>query len=576
MTGAAATTSHESTAPPAHIHRRSLSRAPLFDRSSLKEDFLSGLTVALVGLPQCLAYAMMSGLPPAYGLATAAVPGVIAAILGRSAQVITGPTNTTSLLILAALGPWLGESGLLSPEGLPVLATLTLLAGVIRVLGSFAGAAALLRFLPASVLVGFTAGAGILIALMQLDEALGLPAVRGGSLLDEVVGIFRSMAAGQRPAFGAVLTTIATSAALIAGQRWSRARRWPIALFAVLVAMLVAWGLDLDAAHGLPLVSDRSGIPQGWPPMAMPSFDPALFGELALPATAIVFLGTLELTVTARAGGERPDMKRELFAQGFANVIGAFTASFPASASLTRSALLKLGGGVTRLAALSAALAVVPILLFGGTFVGFIPQASLAGVLFVTAIGMIDRARIGAMWSMSKEARVLLVVTLITTLTLPLEWAILIGAGLGLAIHLARTSSPRVIALVPAEDGLRPLEVNERPDTLVLEISGDVHYAAVSAFAREVRGKTPSSVKRLILDVSHAHEMRFAALTTLEQLASELGARGTSLELAGVHDHFAKILAQSANRVPVTRWDPVPGAALARVLAGEAKPATLA
>jgi len=119
----------------------------LFDRRTLREDLLSGLTVALVGLPQCLAYAMMSGLPPAYGLATAAVPGAIAALAGRSAQVVTGPTNTTGLLILAALGPWLGSTGLLTPEGLPVLATLTLMAGALRVVGSYAGAAQLLRFL---------------------------------------------------------------------------------------------------------------------------------------------------------------------------------------------------------------------------------------------------------------------------------------------------------------------------------------------------------------------------------------------------------------------------------------------
>lgn len=575
MTHAASTTD-EASPPRAHLHRRSLSRAPLFDRATLKDDVLSGVTVALVGLPQCLAYAMMSGLPPAYGLATAAVPGVIAALLGRSAQVITGPTNTTSLLILAALGPWIAESGLLSPEGLPVLATLTLLAGLIRVAGAFAGAAVLLRFLPASVLVGFTAGAGILIALMQLDEALGLPTVRGGTFIDEVRGVHRMLAAGHVPAAGAVVTTLATSAALLVGQRWVRARRWPVALLAVLAAMLAAWALDLDAAHGLPLVSDRSPIPQGWPPAALPSFDPALLGELALPAAAIVFLGTLELTVTARAGGERPDMKRELFAQGVANAVGAFTAAFPASASLTRSALLKLGGGVTRLAALSAALALVPILLFGGGFVGYIPQASLAGVLFVTAIGMIDRARIAAMWSTGKEARVLVVVTLIATLTLPLEWAILIGAGLGLALHLARTSSPRVIALVPEEDGaLRPLAEGERVEALVLEVSGDLHYAAVAAWAREVRAKTPEGVERLVIDVSHAHEMRFAAMTTLEQLATELGARGVHIELAGVSEHFAQVLAQSGSGVPVTRWDPRPGAALARCLAGDAAPATI-
>lgn len=546
------------------IHRRALSDAPLFRRGSLREDLLSGLTVALVGLPQCLAYAMMSGLPPAYGLATAAVPGVIAAIAGKSAQVVTGPTNTTGLLILAALGPWLGASGLLTPEGLPVLATLTLMAGLIRVVGSYVGAAELLRFLPSSVLVGFTAGAGILIALMQLDEALGIPPVRGSGLFGEARGVWNALSSGHPPAVGAVLTTAATAAALILGKKY--APRWPIALLAVLAAIGVAWAFGLDAAGGLPLVSDRSAIPMGWPEGALPRFDPALLADLAAPALAIVFLGTLELTVTARAGAERPDMKRELQSQGWANVIGAFTSAFPASASLTRSALLKLGGGRTRLAAASAALTVIPILLFGGGFVGLIPQASLAGILFVTAFGMVDRARMTRMWQANRETRVLMVATLVATLTLPLEWAILIGAGLGLSIHLAKTAAPRVVALRCDDGELRPLGDGAAPRTLVLEVSGDLHYAAVGAFAKEVRAKVRPGTERVIIDLTHAHEMRYQALTSLETLARELEERGASLELAGVPEPFAQILEHAGSELPFTRFDPTPGRALRRCL----------
>jgi SulP family sulfate permease len=559
--------------PPVYVHRRSLSHAPLFDAASIKDDVLSGLTVALVGLPQCLAYAMMSGLPPAYGLATAAVPGAIAAILGRSAQVVTGPTNTTGLLILAALGPWLGESGLLSPAGLPVLATLTVMAGAIRIVGSYAGAAELLRFLPASVLVGFTAGAGILIGVMQLDEALGIPPLRGGGLFKEMQGVWTAATSGPGVGLGAIATTVGTVAALVLGKRY--VPRLPVALLAVLAAMGVAWAFGLDAAHGLPLVSDRASIPSGWPPGAMPRFDPQLFLELAAPAVAIVFLGTLELTVTARAGSERPDMKRELRAQGWANLIGAFASSVPASASLTRSALLKLGGARTRLAALSAALTVVPILFFGGTFAGYIPQASLAGVLFVTAGGMIDRGRIAQMWAVGAETRVLVAVTLIGTLTLPLEWAILIGAGLGLAIHLAKTSSPRVVVLVVDGNEVTPFVPGYVPRTVILEVSGDLHYAAVSAFTREVQKKTPPSATRVILDLSHAHEMRYSALAAIERLRDELADQDVTLELAGVPRQFEQLLAQCAIDIPLTSWEEMPGASVRHAIEGHGEPPRL-
>ena len=146
--------------------------------SSSRTDLVAGLTVALVGLPQCIAYALMSGLPPAYGLSTAAVAGFVAALAGRSTQVVTGPTNTTGLLILGALLPYLGANGLLRPDALRVLATLTVLAGAIRIVAAIAGGAHMLRFIPDSVLIGFTAGVAILIGVMQLDEALGLPPAR--------------------------------------------------------------------------------------------------------------------------------------------------------------------------------------------------------------------------------------------------------------------------------------------------------------------------------------------------------------------------------------------------------------
>ena len=158
-------------------------------RFRFRADLLAGLVVTLIAIPQCLALALVAGLPPVYGLTTAAVPGLVAALAGRSAQVVTGPTNTTGLLVLGALTPLLGANGLLRPEGLPVLATLTLLAGVLRLVAARFGGATLLRFLPDSVLVGFTAGAGILIGAMQLDEALGLPPVAGSSLLGEALAV---------------------------------------------------------------------------------------------------------------------------------------------------------------------------------------------------------------------------------------------------------------------------------------------------------------------------------------------------------------------------------------------------
>jgi SulP family sulfate permease len=538
----------------------------------LSGDLQAGLTVALVGLPQCLAYALMSGLPPAYGLSTAAVAGVVAALFGRSTQVVTGPTNTTGLLILAALAPHLAPNGLLGEGGLPVLATLTLLAGAIRVVVALAGGAHLIRFLPESVLVGFTAGAGLLIAAMQLDEALGLPGVRASGLVSELRAVGSSL-----PDLGvpALLVTGATVAIVSLGLRWSA--RSPAALLAVLGAAGFAMASGLSQASGLPLVRDRAGVPSGWPVGALPSLDPGLLQQLLVPASAIVLLGSLELAVTARAGGARPDMKREILAQGWANVAGAFGASFPASASLTRSALLRLGGARTRLAAVAGALFTVPILLLGGTLVGGIPQASLAGVLFVIAFRMVDRTAMRRLWCASPETRLLLALTFLATLLLPLEWAILIGCGTGLVIHLANTAAPRLRLLRPESGRLVPVAAREIPDTVVLEVSGDLHYAAVPPFVSEAEALLRPGLRRVIVDLSHAHEIRFTALRALEALAAEIEAGGGSLCLAGADEDVQALVRRSGSLLRVVPAEAEPGLSVRRCLEALAsEPATAA
>ena len=530
-------------------------------REAIPGDLQAGLTVALVGLPQCLAYALLAGLPPAYGLSTAVVAGFVAAVLGQSAHVATGPTNTTGLLILAALSPWLGANGLVPTEALPALATLTLLVGVIRVAAAAVGGAELVRFLPESVLVGFTAGAGILIAAMQLDEALGLTGVQAHGLASELAGIAGALAGVRWPA---VTMCAATTALLLASRRLSP--KLPIALLCVVgcaaAAALFGWG----SATGLPLVGERTAVPSGWPPGALPALEIGLLRQLLLPACAIVLLGTLELAVTARAGGARANMGREITAQGWANVAGAFAAGFPASASLTRSALLRMGGARTRLAAGAAALLTLPMLLFAGRFVGDVPQACLAGVLFATAFRMVDRNAMLRLWRASAETRLLLLLTLLATLVLPLEWAILLGSGTGLVIHLANTSAPRLRLLRLADRRLVPVAPGESPREVVLEVSGNLHYAAVPPFVSEAERLIPPAARVVVIDLSYAHEIRFTALRAFEQLAEEVESDGGRLWLAGVSPETQALVTRSGSALRVVPAEDEPGLSVRRAL----------
>jgi SulP family sulfate permease len=530
----------------------------------LRRNVQSGLTVALVGLPQCLAYAIMSGLPPAYGLATAAVPGVVAALVGKSDQIVTGPTNTTGLLILAALGPYLAANGLIGPQGLPVLATLTLLAGLIRLAVTFVGGASVVDFLPESVLVGFATGAGVLIAAMQLDEALGMTAVHGGNLVSVAAAFSSKLLGGERPAWPAVLVTALTVIAIALGRKWRP--RWPIALSVVVLGAGFALATGINQASGLPLVGDRARVDAGWPPGALPTLDLGVWRDLFVPAAAIVLIGTLELTVAARAFGARPDMAREVRAQGFANVIGAFTSAFPASASLTRSVLLKLGGAQSRVAAAIAAVAVVPLLFVAAPLVRAIPLASLAGVLMITAASMIRIEQIRRMWPFARPTRILLAVTFVATITLPLEWAILGGAGLGLAIHLAETTHVRFELRRLEGDVLVLVGTDEKPRAIVVEVSGNLHYAAIRRFLHEIESRIPADTSLLVIDLSHAHSMRYAAFLAFEELQKRARERGAKVVLAGVSPSFMAMLRQAHSELTVYEYDPTPSKSAIRAL----------
>jgi SulP family sulfate permease len=529
---------------------------------TLGADLEAGLTVALVALPQAIAYAMLAGVPPAYGLSTAAVSAVVAAAAGRSAQVATGPTNTTGLLILAALTPVLADNGLIRADALPVLATLTLLAGVIRLVVALGGGAGLVRFLPDSVLVGFTLGAATLIGGMQLDEALGLPPVRSTNLRTQMTGILAHLGDVHLAAVGCSAITV-----VVVGFGRHLAPRAPLPLLAVLGSTVMAWGLGLDGRRGLPLVLDRSAVPAGWPAIALPTWNPEVIERLLIPASAVVLLGTLELAVSARARGERADMRREIMAQGWANVVGAFTGCFPASASFTRSALLRMAGARTRWAAAMSGLAVLPVVFFGAPLVARIPQASLAGVVLVVAYNMIDRHSARRLWRASGETRLLLVLTFVATLVLPIEWAIFIGSGTGLVIHLAKTSAPRLRLLKPGGAGLVPVAPGETPDVVVLEVSGDLHYAAVPPFLSEAERLLPARTRLVILDLAHAHEMRFSGLRGVEHLAQQLARHGATLWLAGVDGKMQALLERSESPLPWVAAEAEPGLSVRKCLA---------
>lgn len=505
-------------------------------------DINAGLLVALVGIPQCLAYAMLSGLPPMYGLVTAAIPGMIAAVLGKSAGVTVGPTNTTGLIILASLTPWANEPELL----LTAMATLAFLAGVARLMIVVLKAERIFDFVPEAVMIGFATGAAIIIALMQLDELLGPPFQSVRNVVDEL----RLLASFDPQSFSLssfVLGLIAL-VAVILGKKFLP--KWPIALLVLVASIVIVWLDALPFSKDWMTLSDTTDVPIGWPTIntSLPSW--SMIQALIFPGFAVAFIGSLELIVTLRNRHEQRALRAELGSQGVANMVGSFTGAFPASTSLTRSVLLDMGGSQSRWAPFIAAAALIPIILFGAEGIRNIPQPVIAGLLIATALSMLKPKAIKQMLMVNNQTRALFLITVSSTLILNFHEAILLGAALGIVMFLFQTSQPHLVCSGLNDNGDIVDESAQTSSSELIQISGSLYFAAARQLPDRLTGLLRPDCKLLYLDLTHAHQARVAAIQALLQFTEECSLREIKVEITGASEELKSLAYNMGVRLP--------------------------
>jgi sulfate permease, SulP family len=396
----------------------------------LRADLLAGLTGAIVVLPQGVAFATLAGMPPAYGLYAAMVPCMVAALFGSSRLMVTGPANAISLTTMALVAP-LAAVG--SPQYVALVLTLTFMVGALQLLLGLARVGKWVDLVPHSVIAGFTAGAAILIVNSQLGTLLGLELPRGLSVAQTLQAVIRTEQSIQAlPVIAAVATVLINVAAL-------RRSRWvPPILFAVLGGTAVTWvAAELLAAQPRTV----QALPGALPPLSMP--DLRQVPNLVLPALVMTLLAVTEAMAIAKAVARRCseafDGNQELMGQGLANLTGSFFSAYPASGSFNRSGVNVAAGARTPLAAVSAAVLLVAILSVVAPWASWLPLAVIGGVLIVVAWGLVNVREIRHLWRQEPVDRVALVVTFVGTVTLSLEWAILLGlATAWLSRRLAR------------------------------------------------------------------------------------------------------------------------------------------
>ena len=389
---------------------------------TVRADLLAGLTGAVVVLPQGMAFATLAGLPPQYGLYAAMLPCIVAALFGSSRLMVTGPANAISLTTMALIAP-LAAVG--SPDYLRLVLTLTFLVGAMQLMLGLARVGVIVDKVPHSVIVGFTAGAAVLIVNSQLGALLGLTLPRGTSVMTNLHAAAAQLGAVQ------LASVVAAAATVLTAVLWRPLNRYlPAMLVAVVVGTLVAHGVAAWLPEW-PRLATVQPLPGALPPLSLPDLSIDTVRSLFGATLVMTLLGLTEAVAiaktVARRYGDTLDGNREFIGQGLANLAGAFTSALPASGSFNRSGVNVEAGARTPLAAVFAAVLLVLILFFVAPWARWLPLAVIAGLLLVVAWGLIDGREIVRLWREEPVERVPLAVTLIGTVTLSLEWAILLG-----------------------------------------------------------------------------------------------------------------------------------------------------
>lgn len=515
-------------------------------RRGLGSDAIAGLTVAAVGIPQGMAYALVAGLPLEMGLLAAGLPALIAAFFGSSPYLITGPTNPTALVIAAAVvAPALAAGG-----GVPTHQVLAigLISGLILMGFAVFGLGSASRFLADSVVRGLSVAVGILVILGQLAAATGLArsGADGWPLVPQVWPILVDAARMIFSLDARTFVLLTGVPLLVAGLRALDAR-FPGGIVALAGAALLAAALGWDEGPNALRTLEAAG--SVWPGLQLPILgDPSL----GAPALAIALLVTAQSLGASRSMGASPggriDFDRELFGQGAANVSAALVGAMPTSGSFTRSSLARRSGAQSRAAAAISGLAVLLLLPVLGDVLARVPLAALAGLVLLTGIDLVNPAGIRRACTTRGDTGVF-VVTVGAALWLGIVEAIYAGLFLSLALLVRRSGRLQMVEIVRAgRDRVREIPIDERTGTtpaVVLHLEGDLNFAVAGELSDQLRAIAERRPRVLILRLKRARHLDATVLDGLRRVFEDCSAAGTTPILCGLQHKTAESLART-------------------------------
>jgi SulP family sulfate permease len=516
---------------------------PKANRETLFPDFLAGLTVAIVVLPQGVAFATIAGMPPQYGLYAGIVPTIIAALFGSSWHLVAGPSTTASLILFASLSAF-AEPG--SARYVELALTLAAMVGLLELSLGLFKLGVIVNFISHSVVVGYTAGVGILIIVSQARNFFGVPIPRSAEFVDAIVSTVAHMPAASWQTTAVAFATLFTG---IAARRFLP--RVPFMILAIVIGGLVAALLNLWKPGSVTTVG---ALPSHLPPLSAPSFDPQTWRMLIPTALAVAISALNEVVSIARALAIRSEqhinINQEFVGQGLANSIGCFFSGYVVSGSFNRSALNYDAGARTPMAALFAAFLLAVFLVVAAPLAAYLPHAAMAASLVLVGWGLIDRKSIARIARTSRTEVAVLVVTVLTALFVQIQMAILVGVALSLLIYLYRTSNPRLRPRVPDPTSAGRKftdpgpDLPECPQLRLFRLDGSLFFGAVSSFRdalRDIEAKSPDC-KFIGVIMSGVNFVDVAGAEALAIEARRIRNRGGDLFFIRVKERVVELL----------------------------------
>jgi len=519
---------------------------PNYRREDLQGDVSAGLTVAVMLIPQGMAYALLAGLPPIVGLYASVVPLLVYALLGTSRQLAVGPVAMVSLLVAS------GISGFANPGSAEYVALAVVLAGLVGLIQFLMGVfrlGFLVNFLSHPVISGFTSAAALIIGFSQLKNLLGVNIPRSHHIHTIIWNALQQIADIN---LATMLIGVGSIIVLLLLKRWKPV--FPGALLVVALSTLTVWALRLDA-HGVKIVGE---VPQGLPMPSLPNFDLGAVAGLIPIAVTISLVGFMESIAVAKNFAAKNryevDANQELIGLGMANVAAGFFSGYPVTGGFSRTAVNAQAGARTGLASIITAAAIGLTLLFLTPLFHFLPTAVLAAIIMVAVFGLIDIKEAKHLYKVKRSDLALLILAFFATLLLGIEEGILISIAASLILMIRRSTRPHTAILghLPGTDIYR--NVNRYPEAatyegmLIFRFDAALYFANVSYLKdrlSEIERNSATPIKVIVFNAGSVTDVDSSAVSALQDITQDYQSRGITLYFTSLRGPVRDVLKRS-------------------------------